>query len=154
MRPSPPYRLGPIISILSLIIICSTPLAGLGASPQATIDWMLKNGFRLQQSRQLYAQWASAKNIVIDMANSGDPQQVELAFRICQQRYPTVARAMSQGIRDVAAHADKPLDALVPTGSWKNKVIFSGDPARLADKQTFIRQCATAGMPKRSPNAP
>ncbi len=146
MRPSPPYRLGPIISILSLIIICSTPLAGLGASPQATIDWMLKNGFRLQQSRQLYAQWASAKNIVIDMANSGDPQQVELAFRICQQRYPTVARAMSQGIRDVAAHADKPLDALVPTGSWKNKVIFSGDPARLADKQTFIRQCATADI--------
>jgi len=146
MRPRTPYRPGPIFMGLSVLIIVLVSLPAQASSPQASIDGMLKNGFELSKSRQLYSQWSTAKNIVIDMAGSGDPRQVELAFQICRQRYPTVASAMSKGIQDVAVHADKPLDALVPTGSWKSKVIFQGDPARLADKQDFIRQCATADI--------
>ncbi len=146
MRPRPSNQFGPIVIIFSVFIILLVSSPALGSDPQASIDHMMKNGFQLQKSRQLYSQWSTAKNIVVDMAGSGDPKQVELAFQICRERYPTVARAMSKGIQDVAAHADKPLDALVPTGSWKSKVIFQGDPARLADKQVFIRQCATADI--------
>ena len=146
MSPYSPNQSGPIALVLYVFIIVLISAQAVASDPQAAIDHMLKNGFELSKSRQLYSQWSSAKNIVIDMANSGDPKQVELAFQICRQRYPTVARAMSKGIQDVAAHADKPLDALVPTGSWKSKVIFQGDPSRLADKQTFIRQCATSDI--------
>ena len=137
---------GSIIIILSLYIIIFFSVPVLAFDTQASIDQMLKSGFQLQKSRQLYSQWSTAKNIMIDMASTGAPTQVELAFQICQQRYPTVSKAMSMGIQDVAAHADKPLDALVPTGSWARKVVFVGDPTSLDDKRNFIRQCATADI--------
>ncbi len=123
-----------------VLFICLLSQIAFAQNAQQLVDQMVKNGFNRDQALRLFAQWKSGKEIIINLATSGDNTKRDLAKQIVDYRYQAFQETWTETAKDaVKQGVNRPVDAMVPTGGWKA-------PLALRDKDPieYIKKAANA----------
>ncbi len=86
------------------------------------ISQMIESGYNQAQADRLLANWSTAKHGMVKYAriNQGNKDKLGVLAQICQNRFKAREDAVMGAVKDaMKAGYSKPIDALVPTGSWK-----------------------------------
>ncbi|MCP4259838.1 MAG: hypothetical protein GY774_20345 [Planctomycetes bacterium] len=116
------------------------------ATPTELINQMVRDGFNATRADLLCGQWSDTKQLLINLANSGDRAQIELAHKIVSHRFSSWEQTWTSVVDDMVNEGfRRPVDAMAPTGGWKKPLALQGS-SEVDDMIKFVVDGANADI--------
>lgn len=133
------------IAVLSLMACVFLPVSSFAQNADQMVRELLSNGYNQARADRLLAHWVDAKHSLVKYAQEYKPdsKEMEVLVKICQNRFQAWDEAGMGAIDDaIKAGYKRPIEARVPTGSWKEPLNIDVK----ANPREFVKKAATADI--------
>jgi len=132
-------------AVLSFMACVFLPVCSFAQNADQMVRELLSNGYNQARADRLLAHWVDAKHSLVKYAQEYKPdsREMEVLVKICQNRFKAWDEAGMGAINDaIDAKYLSPIEARVPTGSWKEPLSIDVK----AHPQEFVEKAAVADI--------